>query len=338
MNPSMNNKKNLTIDAVITWVDGEDPIHQAKRAKFLTKKKENKFKDVAGATRYNQVGEIFYCIASILRFAPWINKIFIVTDDQDPKVNDFIRRHFPDNKIPIEIVDHKVIFEGYEEYLPTFNSLTITSMLWRIPHLSEHFILFNDDVILQKETTIEDFFIEGKSVLYGENWIPTFMAEATIAFQTFIRKLSGRKALLSFKKFMLNAAYITKEKKFIRLRHTPHPFQRSIFQNFYEKKPEFLIYNIKHRFRNKEQYSAAELHHLLATKQKKVILPLRKGKDVIVSPFKYNLEGIKKELKRIKETPNYLYFCANSLDQSSPEIIKEVISWMNEIIGLTKKE
>ena len=39
----MKNATNLMIDAVITWVDGEDPIHQAKRAQFLTKKKENKF-------------------------------------------------------------------------------------------------------------------------------------------------------------------------------------------------------------------------------------------------------------------------------------------------------
>lgn len=330
----MKNATNLMIDAVITWVDGEDPIHQAKRAQFLTKKKENKFKDVAGATRYNQVGEIFYCIASILRFAPWINKIYIVTDAQDPKVDDFIKKHFPNNNTPIEIVDHKVIFKGYEEHLPTFNSLSITSMLWRIPGLSEHFILFNDDVILQKEAKIEDFFVNGKSVLYGESWIPTLAAEATIAFQTFIRKLSGRKALLSFKKFMLNAAYLAKQKKFIRLRHTPHPFQKSIFQNYYEAKPEHLVNNIKHRFRNKEQYSSAELHHLLATKQGKVISPLRKNKDVIISPFKYDLEGIKKELQQIKENPNYLYFCANSLDQASPEVIKEVISWMNEVIGL----
>jgi hypothetical protein len=63
-------------------------------------------------------------------------------------------------------------------------------------------------------------------------------------------------------------------------------------------------------------------------------LPLRKNKDVIVSPFKYDLDGIKKELQQIKRNPNYLYFCANSLDQASPEVIKEVISWMNEIIGL----
>ena len=130
MTMSLNDK----IDAVITWVDGNDPVHQAKRAQFLTHKRENTMKDVAGETRFNQVGEIYCCIASILRFAPWINKIYIVTDNQDPHVEDYINKYFPENKIPVEIVDHKVVFEGYEKYLPTFNSLAITSVLWRIPY------------------------------------------------------------------------------------------------------------------------------------------------------------------------------------------------------------
>ena len=337
MNVPMENIKNNPIDVVITWVDGEDPKHRAKRTQFLTGKKENKFKDVAGETRYNQVGEIYYCIASIIRFAPWVNKIYIVTDEQDPKVDTFINKHFPNCTIPIEIIDHKVIFKGYEEYLPTFNSLTITSMLWRIPNLSEHFILFNDDVVLLRETKEEDYFANGKIVLYGENWIPTFMAETSIALQTLVRKLSGRKALLSFKKFMLNAAYALNQSKFIRLRHTPHAFRKSIFQKFYDEHPQLLVNNIKHRFRNKEQYSSAELHHLLAVKQGEAILPFRKDKDVIVSPFQYQLEDSKKLLKSIQDNTGYLYFCANSLDQSSPEIIDEVNNWMHNIIGLSKE-
>lgn len=334
----MKDTKKDTIDVVITWVDGKDPNHQAKRAQFLTTKKENKFKDVAGETRYNQVGEIYYCIASILRFAPWVHKIYIVTDEQNPQVDDFINKHFPNNTIPIEIIDHKIIFNGYETYLPTFNSLTITSMLWRIPGLSEQFILFNDDVILQKEVSIEDFFINGKTVLYGQCWTSVISARISIMLQTCVRKLTGRKALLSFKKFMLNASDILQYSKFIRLRHTPHAFQKSIFQTFYETHPEHLISNIKHRFRNKEQYSSAELHHLLAVKQKKVILPLKKRKDVIVSPFEYDLDSLKNLLKKIQNNPNYLFFCANSLDQSSPEIIEEVTSWMNNIIGLSENK
>lgn len=325
------------IDAVITWVDGEDPKHQAKRARFLTQKKEHKRKDVAGETRFNQVGEIYYCIASIMRFAPWIHKIYIVTDEQDPKVDEFVKKHFPENNIPIEIIDHKVIFEGYEDCLPTFNSLSITSMLWRIPGLSEQYILFNDDVMLLRDTAIEDYFVDGRIVLYGEKWIPTFVAETTIALQTAFRRLQGKKPLLSFKKFMLNAAYAVQQKRILRLCHTPHAFLKSVFSDFYEANPALLANNVKHRFRNQEQYSAAELHHLLATEQGKTVLPIRRERDVILSPYKYSLDGLKKELRKIQSNPNYLYFCVNSLDQSSPECIEEVSRWMNNIIGLTEQ-
>lgn len=325
------------IDAVITWVDGEDPKHRAKRARFLTQKRENQFKDVAGETRYNQVGEIYYCIASIVRFAPWINKIYIVTDEQDPKVEGFIQKHFPESRIPIEIIDHKVIFEGYEECLPTFNSLSITSMLWRIPSLSEKYILFNDDIMLHKPTAVEDYFVDDKVVLYGKRWIPTFLAETTIALQTAFRKMCGKKALLSFKKFMLNAAYVVNQSKILRLRHTPHPFLKSVFKEFYEANPQALANNIKHRFRNEAQYSSAELHHLLATEQGRVVLPLRRNSDVIITPHQYSLDALKRRLRDIRENPDCLYFCVNSLDQSSPEMIAEVTKWMNDALGLAEE-
>ncbi len=120
--------ENYSIDAVITWVDGGDPLHKAKRLSYITNKQENKHIDVAGETRYRQVGEIYYCVASILRYAPWIRKIYIVTDNQNPHVDEFVSRNFPDNKTPIEIVDHKVIFRGYEQYLPTFRDFMMRAL------------------------------------------------------------------------------------------------------------------------------------------------------------------------------------------------------------------
>ena len=111
-------KKSLTeapkIDVVITWVDGEDPHHREKRQSFLTKKKENKRKDIAGETRFNQVGEIYYCIASIIKYASWVNKIYIVTDEQNPHADEFVKKFFPESTIPIEIIDHKVIFSDFD--------------------------------------------------------------------------------------------------------------------------------------------------------------------------------------------------------------------------------
>ena len=327
---SLNDK----IDAVITWVDGNDPVHQAKRAQFLTNKRENARKDVAGETRFNQVGEIYCCIASILRFAPWINKIYIVTDNQDPHVEDYIKIHFPDNKIPVEVVDHKVVFEGYEKHLPTFNSLAITSVLWRIPGINERFILFNDDVMLQRPVTPEDFYRDNKIVLYGRRWISVNETRITLVLQTLMRRLVGKKALLSFKKFMYNAARVTQSARFVRLDHTPHAFFKSVFSEFYAANPQCLEDNVRHRFRNKEQYSAAELHHLLAVKQGRADVALRKKCGVTLSPYMYDIEGLKRELQKIADDAQCLYFCVNSLDQSSPEHIDIVNAWMRNVLSL----
>ena len=65
-------------DVVIAWVDGDDPAHKCKKAKYLTGKDETRFDDIAGAMRYRSTGEVYYCVASVLRYAPWVRKIFIV--------------------------------------------------------------------------------------------------------------------------------------------------------------------------------------------------------------------------------------------------------------------
>ncbi|MBO5866647.1 MAG: hypothetical protein J6Q55_01150, partial [Clostridia bacterium] len=54
---------------------------------------------------------------------------------------------------------------------------------------------------------------------------------------------------------------------FFDVTHTSSAFFKSVFSEFYAANPQCLEDNVRHRFRNKEQYSAAELHHLLAVKQ-----------------------------------------------------------------------
>ena len=80
------------IDAVLTWLDGEDPVFKARRAKYLTSRGEDKFDDIAGTARTVQSNEIFYAVASILRFAPYVGRIFIVTPSQDPHLGPFLEK------------------------------------------------------------------------------------------------------------------------------------------------------------------------------------------------------------------------------------------------------
>ena len=80
------------IDAVIMWVDGDDPVLAEKRNSFI--KKENLSPGHSGtiSTRFASSNEIRYCVLSILRFASFVRNIYIVTDGQDPGISDEVER------------------------------------------------------------------------------------------------------------------------------------------------------------------------------------------------------------------------------------------------------
>src|SRR5690606_2257866 len=109
---------------------GGDPVHAAKLDAYL-ESIGRKRTGAASNARFHNAGEIDYCITSIFKFAPWIRKVFIVTDQQVPAfINKLANTPYESR---VKIVDHKDVFAGYEENLPTFNSSSILSMLWRIP-------------------------------------------------------------------------------------------------------------------------------------------------------------------------------------------------------------
>ena len=150
---------NNPIDVVITWVDGNDPLHQRKMSDAVSLEKNKRL--YVGGVKYKQVGEIYYCILSIIKFAPFVRNIFIVTDRQVPE---FIKKN-KINDTRIKIVDHKEIFKGLLEFTPTFNPRCIEALLHRIPGLSERFVYFNDDMFLIQKTKKEECFEDGDTPL-----------------------------------------------------------------------------------------------------------------------------------------------------------------------------
>ena len=128
---------NSPIDAVITWVDGNDPLHQKKMAKILSLEENKRL--YVGSSKYKQIGEIYFCVLSIIKFAPFVRNIFIVSDSQVPE---FVKKkNLNDHRV--KVVDHKEIFKGLSDFTPTFNPRCIEALLHRIPGLSERFIYFN---------------------------------------------------------------------------------------------------------------------------------------------------------------------------------------------------
>ena len=317
------------IDAVITWVDGNDPQHIAKRQQYGDTKILNR-DDVAGSTRYTSVGEIFYCVASLNKYAPWLNKIYIVTDNQDPMVGNFIQKHFPEGSIPVEIVDHKVIFKGYEEYIPTFNSISIESMTWRIPGLAEHYIEFNDDLILAAPTTPEDFFPhEGEVICYG-NMRSTLLVRLSRMLK---HRMNGPKRV-SFKESMINATEIVPHKhRFVMLYHTPKALLRSVYERHFTEHPEHLLRNICHRFRHASQYNAEELHYLTLLEQRRCILKSAND-ELIYLMAKPDVKYVRAKLNGFTRAEHKKFGCFNSVDQASDEGQKMIIEWITKRLKL----
>lgn len=137
------------IDVVFTWVDNKDHA--------WAKKYQAAIKDVSGVglglhanddSRFENHNELYYSVLSVRRYMPWVRKIFIVTDEQQPD--------FPVDNEEVFVVDHKEIIDRL--YLPTFNSHVIEAFLHKIDGLSENFIYFNDDVFVARDLLPGHFF------------------------------------------------------------------------------------------------------------------------------------------------------------------------------------
>lgn len=137
----------MDVDLVYLWVDGNDPVWQAKHNAFIGKTEESSPINCKG--RYANNDELKYSLRSVETYAPWIRTIFIVTDNQVPEWLDI-------SNAKVKIIDHKDIMPA--ESLPCFNSALIEHFLYKIPGLAEHFLLANDDMYLNKAVTVDDFF------------------------------------------------------------------------------------------------------------------------------------------------------------------------------------
>lgn len=163
------------IDVVYTWVNGSDPKWLAKKAVWSAQKEEALRAAAAASAisannstnsnstlpeavgeeetmsqnRYRDSNELRYSLRSLIKNAPWIRRIYLVTDNQLPSwLNASHER--------IVLVSHEDVFVN-KSHLPVFSSPAIESHLHRISGLSEHFIYFNDDVLLGSPTLPEDF-------------------------------------------------------------------------------------------------------------------------------------------------------------------------------------
>src|SRR5690554_4349427 len=130
------------VDAVVTWVDGSDPAHVAKRLSAKSAESRAIAKEAIEDNRFRDNDEIRYCLRSIFNNAPWIKRVFLVTDNQWPASIDKIKA----KEHNIMQVSHEEIFKSHHGFLPTFNARTIESCIYLIEDVDESFVYLNHDM------------------------------------------------------------------------------------------------------------------------------------------------------------------------------------------------
>ena len=140
------------VDAVITWVNSEDPEWQELwRQSFPYDRPYFRYTEAVkyDPDRFTSNHDLLFCLRSICKFVPWVRNIYIVSNCNPPNWLNL-------KDECISWVRHEAILESH--YLPTFNSHSIESALHKIPGLAENFIYFNDDFILLKPSSRRHFF------------------------------------------------------------------------------------------------------------------------------------------------------------------------------------
>lgn len=133
------------IDAVICWVDNQDPSWQAAFAQYKHEANES---TATHAARFNNADELRYCLRSMRLYLPWLRKVWVITMQQRPAW--WIESSYA------TLVSHGDIMPA--SALPTFNSLAIETCMHRIPGLSERFIYLNDDFFFGRPVPEACFF------------------------------------------------------------------------------------------------------------------------------------------------------------------------------------
>lgn len=327
----------MAIDVVIAWVDGNDPSLAEKRDKYLPASSGSSAIPGAQSTRFSSVNEIKYCVLSILRFAPFVRNIFIVTDGQDPGLLPDIKRFFPGREESVRIVDHSEIFEGFSDCLPTFNSISIGNMIWRIRGLSENFVYFNDDTFLVRPVQPHDWFINSTPVLRGR-WVlaplPRILWDRILyVVNRYLRGRAGYSPRASFHMGQwASASLLGFRYRYFTNSHTPHTVGLNLIEDFFRERRSLLEKNISYRFRDSSQFTFIALsNHLQLISGNRHIA---KPGLAYLQPYGRRQGYIDKKLKICETNPDIKFLCVQSLDMCDREDQEKILGWMEELLRL----
>ena len=324
----------IAVDAVITWVDGSDPLHQQKLQAALGDRRQQFA--AADPTRFGDCGEIDYCVASLLRFAPWLRTIHIVSDQQQPALMSVLRDS--PYRERVRVVDHREIFFGFEQHLPTFSNRSIEAMLWRIPGLAEHFLYLNDDFALIRPVAVSDFFSDDGVVLRGQ-WrggvARRFSQGIRVALDS-LRGAAGRTGVVA-----RPGNHVAQEKsarmagytdRFFQVPHCPHPVRKSTLARYFAKHPHALAEVAAHRLRSVEQFLTVSLANHLELKAGTATVDNRLA-PLRLQPSSQGVASLHRQIESADRDSQLAFACVQSLDEAAEPARRLLFEWLDRRVG-----
>lgn len=331
----MTNDENYPIDIVIPWVDGSDPAWLKERNEYANKLRLSSTEDNTEA-RFRDWGTLKYVFRSIELYAPWVNKIHLITWGHLPTwININVEK--------LNIVNHRDYIP--EEYLPTFSSHTIELNMHRIRGLSDHFIYFNDDILLLRPTHRKDFFVKGLprdyailnviSSSHRGSVMDTALTDIEVINDHFEKNKVIRQNLLKwinikYGRELFRTALLMPWPHFLTLHgtHNCNSYLKSTFEKVWNCEYKLLDNTCKHNFRTRRDANQWLMREWQLCEGN--FIPSSPNKSLNLS-LKNDNTGIEKVLRRGK----LLSVCIN--DNGAEEIIdfdktsKELIEVLDDI-------
>ena len=241
----------MKIDFVVPWVDGSDSEWQKEYSRYSGKP--------IAPERYRDWGAFKYWFRAIEKYAPWVNKIHLITCGQVPE---WLNTEHP----KLNLVFH----EDYipHEWLPTFSAHPIELNMHRISGLSEHFVYFNDDTYLSAPCVESDFFKndlpcdQAIITLYRPDWKDACFKRILYNLVLVINKHFSKSQVmrnnlsgwfnLKYGRFFLYNIYSLPISWFpgLHIHHMPQPFLKTSLEEVWSAEGELLSETSSHRFRN----------------------------------------------------------------------------------------
>jgi len=289
---------NFDIDMVFSWVDGTDIEFQ--RARALRMKSYVVGDGDDSEARFRQIDELKYALRSVYMFAPWVRRIFIVTDSPAPA--------WLDDHPSVTIMRSEDFFKD-PSVLPTHNSQAVESQLQHIPGISEHFIYSNDDMFFGRPVSPDMFFSPGGVTKFIEATTRIGLGENNPSRSGFENSARVNRRLLQERFSRVTTRH---------LEHAATPLRKSVLLEMEEEFAEDFTRTAASTFRASTDISVTNsFYHYYALMTGRAVVQTQARVKYVETTLKIAL----KEMDSLLKQRSYDFFCLN--DGSAPEISVE---------------